>query len=276
MHRKLFIHSGLHKTGSTTIQFFSNKYRENLLTSGLYYPLYIDEKNQKHQSHLQLIKDIFKDATDFNSTSTIIPASHSRSFLESLALKASSDDQNILLSAESISSLSKNRLLSFAKIMRSIFKEFKIIFIFFLRDQKDLGESLYRNGFRAMVKRQQNIDLFLRERQSYFDYCQRFDDHQYMSSQLDELSFVYFNYPTRVSLLEHFFKFLSVDIGNFSTLSSPLVKILLLTVLIVLQKIICSCFCLIVTKIFVSINLQVKIRSQQLIALLIHYRILIC
>ena len=108
--------------------------------------------------------------------------------------------------------------------MRSIFKEFKIIFVFFLRDQRDLGESLYKNGFRAMVKRQQNIDLFLRDRKSYFDYSQRFDDHQDISSQLDDLSFVYFNYPTRVSLLEHFFKFLSVDIGNFSTLSSPLVK----------------------------------------------------
>ena len=43
-------------------------------------------------------------------------------------------------------------------------------------------------------------------------------------------------------MLEHLFKFLSVDIGNFSTLSSPLVKILPLTTLIVLQKIICSCF----------------------------------
>ena len=223
MHKKLFIHSGLHKTGSTTIQFFSNKYRENLLTSGLNYPLYIDKKNQKHQSHLQLIKDIFKDEIDFNSTSSI-STSHARSFLESLALKASRDRQNILLSAESISSLSKHRLLSLAQLMRSIFKEFTIIFVFFLRDQRDLAESLYKNGFRAMVKRQQNIDLFLRDRKSYFDYSQRFDDHQDISSQLDDLSFVYFNYPTRVSLLEHFFKFLSVDIGNFSTLSSPLVK----------------------------------------------------
>ena len=223
MHKKLFIHSGLHKTGSTSIQFFSNKYRDNLLMSGLYYPLYIDKKNQKHQSHLQLIKDIFKDEIDFNSTNSV-STSHARLFLESLALKASRDRQNILLSAESISSLSKNRLLSLAKSMRSIFKEFTIIFVFFLRDQRDLAESLYKNGFRAMVKRQQNIDLFLRDRKSYFDYSQRFDDHQDISSQLDDLSFVYFNYPTRVSLLEHFFKFLSVDIGNFSTLSSPLVK----------------------------------------------------
>ena len=40
-----------------------------------------------------------------------------------------------------------------------------------------------------MVKRQQNIDLFLRDRKSYFDCSQRFDDHQDISSQLDDLFF---------------------------------------------------------------------------------------
>ena len=58
MSKKLFVHAGLHKTGSTTIQFYCNKYRNDLTAQGLLYPLYIDHSQQKHQSHLQLIKDI--------------------------------------------------------------------------------------------------------------------------------------------------------------------------------------------------------------------------
>ena len=40
MIKKLFVHAGLHKTGSTTIQYFCNKHRNDLTSQGLLYPLY--------------------------------------------------------------------------------------------------------------------------------------------------------------------------------------------------------------------------------------------
>ena len=212
MSKKLFVHAGLHKTGSTTIQFYCNKHRNDLTAQGLLYPLYIDHSQQKHQSHLQLIKDI-NQSIALNQESEL-KNSHIYKFLSDLAHFARNSYKNILLSAENISSCSRSSLYDLASYLVSIFPDFEIVFLFAFRDQCDLAESLYRNCFRAMVKRQQNINTFVNEKKNYFDYEQRLNDHNYIKAKFNSISFEYFQYPTQYSLLPDFFDKLNISFSS--------------------------------------------------------------
>ena len=224
MAKKLFIHSGFHKTGSTSIQFYCNKYRNALLLQNLNYPMYIDSNKNRHQSHLQLFKDI---GQGFSKSSSNKSQSYSQAidFLQSIKSESITADSDILLSSENISSLSANSFNLLVELLLSVFNEFDIIFLFALRDQKDLAESLYKNGFRAMVKRQQSILNFLGERRYYFDYKLRFQDHKSIAINSDSrASFLYFNYPTKNSLLPDFFELLGINNRTLPDVASNIIK----------------------------------------------------
>lgn len=212
----LFIHCGLHKTGSTSLQFFCNRFRQQLRGEKLYYPLYIDRAGNKHQSHLQFIKDILaaiKPGNGGNNSahSTQLPALE---FVEQLRQHLKQTDDDVLISSENISSLNKESFGNFCDYISSIFNESKIVFIFSLRQQVGLAESLYRNGFRAMKKRQEPVEQFLFGKIEYLDYERRIMQHKEIDNSFDNASFIYLPYPSlgKNGIIPDFFRSIGLSI----------------------------------------------------------------
>lgn len=203
--RRLFVHCGLHKTGTTAIQFFANRNRDALLKKfNLSYPLYIDKSSRKHQSHLQLFSDLKHAGSQIQEGRPLTSFSHAHKYCNEIRLTAEQQTHDLLLSAECISSYNSMQLKNIARYLVTSFSGFEIQFIFSYRDQLDLAESLYRNSFRAMKKRPPSIKEFMVERSCYFDYKQRANLHQEISN-LHGIRFKYIDYCATINgMVPHF------------------------------------------------------------------------
>lgn len=124
MQRKLYIHIGIHKTGTTSIQWFLAKNRGKLLENGLFYPTVpeTDITPFQHRYINLLIRGNKKD--------TFIK------YFENAAKKS----PNVLISSETF--LIKLGFINWFKELKSIFD--KIIIIVYVRQQDSWLESTYK------------------------------------------------------------------------------------------------------------------------------------
>lgn len=128
MKKKLYLHIGYHKTGTTAIQeVLYNNFNE-LLNQNLYYPIEYTEDRQ----HLFIFRQIIKENYDILESN-----------LKDIYQKAKKYDTNLLISSEKIHILSSLQQKYLFNKIYEIFFDFDIEVIVYLRSQEDFIESYY-------------------------------------------------------------------------------------------------------------------------------------
>lgn len=214
---KITIHCGLHKTGTTSIQYFCNLYRDTLADAGLVYPLYVDNAGHKHQSHIKLFDGLARSFRQLGNFRNLPDSSLDCpiAFVRNCVLMVEQKDAQLLFSAENISSFSFEKLKAIVQFFLALYPNVSVELLFFIRRPSDLLESLYRNTFRAMVARPLDFISWLDQSLDYVRLDNRFRDHKILESKFKNLSVNYLSYPdpefdSVAKLLRH------IDISLFS------------------------------------------------------------
>jgi hypothetical protein len=137
MKKKVILHVGLHKTGSTSIQLNCKLYAEQLLNAGIYYPKFSSDNWENHSVPLSLIcqdKPWYKNHSlnslyDSNETA-MLAALAMRNFLMSELI--GNNSKKILFSAEDISGFTLEELENLKSIL-SDFDELEFEIIMYVR-----------------------------------------------------------------------------------------------------------------------------------------------
>lgn len=166
--RKLFLHIGTHKTGSTSIQKFCEAHREQIESRGLFYPDYQPLLSNAPYAHHQFAKAVADQGRDLSFVDTQKLASRWADYCEANSL-------NMLISAEPMYRLEVqgshedrvDRRMRYFERIRDVFSRFEIVPIVVFRRPDSLIESLYREnvmtnhksarvGFSAFVEENHN------------------------------------------------------------------------------------------------------------------------
>lgn len=160
---KLYLHIGSHKTGTTAIQDFASGNVEWLRSAGLIYPRLYREDRRPARSHLALFSTLVRESGGGNVSALM-------SYLHDVRDEAVSDNLNVLLSAESLFRLDERGRGHVIAFMRAAFEGLEPVVVCALRNQADFAESLYRNSYRAFVRRPPPVELWLERAAGNFDY----------------------------------------------------------------------------------------------------------
>lgn len=140
--RTIFVHSGLHKTGSTAIQKYLNENKKEIEKENIYIPS-TGQGFKKWVNHSLIIQSLFG---IYNAPKDLV---------NNLEKEISSRKENILLSSEDFSHLFSNKKILNFFCSKFEKKRYKIIFIIFFRNDLNYLSSLYTqlfNGFKDRPK----------------------------------------------------------------------------------------------------------------------------
>ncbi|MCB0520256.1 MAG: methyltransferase domain-containing protein [Lewinellaceae bacterium] len=158
MKKKLFLHVGPPKTGTTTVQHFLAQNRDKLASAGILYPL-------NEPSHWKLALRVGLTMWPWTVDETTTP-----SWSEIAQLSAENADKHLLLSSESFSyavlSAKKEGSIKLVEQLRSLDRELHVII--YLRRQDLWVESYFIEYLKHFGKG--GLDTFLEERQDSLDY----------------------------------------------------------------------------------------------------------
>ncbi len=174
-HRKrLLVHAGLHKTGTTALQNFLASAADDLRQLGVLYP----RSGRVQSSHHNIAWQMRRDRCFVTSSGTI----------DDLANEVAHFDGDVLLSSEDFETLI-NEPARFAPLrLHPIFREHEFTLIIYLRNQSSYLESLYLEMLKHGIAQELiflahrlllNRQLLLRESAIYFDYDKIF--HRWMA-----------------------------------------------------------------------------------------------
>ena len=188
--KKLFIHCGLHKTGSTAIQKFFILNKDAIKKKGLLYP----NSGILHYGHHNIAFYFAKDRR----------YRHEYSSVDELKQEISLFDGDILISSEAFEFILYNTeaMLNLQKYVKSVNRD--LILIIYLRNQLDYFESIYlenlRHGFGEDYKCLLNQvltsgKLALKECVYTFDFLKTSDILQ----SIPDIKFIFRNYHDLVN-----------------------------------------------------------------------------
>lgn len=133
--RKMFLHVGLHKTGTTAIQDFLFLNRESLLTQGFLYPI-----TEFHPLGQQRVAYAFNG--EVNPHLNRSKVNQNDELFNKLSELINQDNyQTLIVSSENFTPAGNRTAL---RKIRNFFDDFEINVIFYLRRQDKYKESLYR------------------------------------------------------------------------------------------------------------------------------------
>lgn len=148
MKKKLFLHIGTHKTGTTSLQFFLDKNREDLLTQGFCYPQIAWYHHAQHMLAFQL-QNVCPDH---------MPQPENNIWKHLNEIIESSSCENVILSSEEFSVIDKSAI----EKLKNYLKKFEVKIIIYLRSQVDLFESMYNQQVKDWKSpRKEPIQFFL-------------------------------------------------------------------------------------------------------------------
>jgi hypothetical protein len=139
MLKKIFVHIGLFKTGSTSIQYFLNSNMFHLYEKDYFYP----STGRHPRAHVQhtLVSDAFKktqsSAGDFVLSDEINPSLIIDMLLHEISIAGRN---NTIISSESFCTLSRDSVEFFGEK----FKNFDIVPIIYVRNMVDLADASYQ------------------------------------------------------------------------------------------------------------------------------------
>lgn len=155
MKKQLFIHIGIGKTGTTSLQGFAYYNRKKLAKLGLLYP----KNGLSHWGHHALA---------VNNTDII-----AGNILHDYELVRKEIDGfkggKILISSENFCYSTSG----YVEEMHKYFKDYDVKIIFFVREQRQLAESTYKTWLRLDYKFSQSFEEFVRSSSTMFNYMLR-------------------------------------------------------------------------------------------------------
>jgi len=137
MKRKIFVHVGSEKTGSTSLQSIFVKNRKLFKSHGVYYP----ESGVKSDHHYW-----FANALGFRNTPRPVSFKNEKQALIKMKEELASVDENILISSEFFDIGADNLT---AKNLKLYFgDDFEVVVILYVRNQVDYVQSLYAESLK--------------------------------------------------------------------------------------------------------------------------------
>ena len=140
--QNIFIHAGFHKTGSTSIQYYLKKNEKKLK----YLNIYIPKTGQGFKEWINHSLIVHSLLNIYDAPSNLVNL---------LVEEISKREEDILLSSEDFSHLFSNKKLLNIFINKFEVKKYKIIFIFFNRNDLNYLPSLYiqlKAGFCTIIR----------------------------------------------------------------------------------------------------------------------------
>lgn len=234
--KKVFIHSGFHKTGTTSIQEYCYRNFDILKSNNIYYPKFNSRiwMNQSIPLCMIFTED---NGVKNHSVTDLYPNKNLRKEAERIEWLreeiVNSGCDNLLFSGEDIVVFSKNELLGFKNFLEDIgFQKFEVIF--YVRNPVDYAISISQEFVRAGLS-----SFYPTLKRCLFDFGHEEQIKKFGSVFGDENVNV-FGYDTvlkdKEGLIGHFFKILNVDIvlgeGGRVNKSMSLEKLILMSGLI--------------------------------------------
>ncbi|OYX97361.1 MAG: hypothetical protein B7Y80_19965 [Hyphomicrobium sp. 32-62-53] len=162
--RKLFVHIGMHKTGTTSIQYFLNANVQRLNSIGYVFP-FTGRHPNAHVQHA-LIAELFTEKSNLPDALTL-----GASIDAPLVLKAFKHEielankDNVIISSEMFVNLAKNGVEDFG----AAFREFDITPIVYVRNFSDLVDGWYQ----TLVMHYSTLRSF--RESGLYDWMEKFD-----------------------------------------------------------------------------------------------------
>lgn len=154
--KKLYIHIGFGKTGTTSIQSLMSKRQSELLEHGVLYPS-VGQDGGHHLLAPIGLQNISGDLTDI--------------YTELLKEIDDASVSTIVISSENFAFAQP----SFIEDLKKKFQKYSIKIVFYVRDQVPLIESTYLEWQKVGNKYDENIRLFFLEHKLSFDFMIRID-----------------------------------------------------------------------------------------------------
>ena len=216
--KKIILHCGLHKTGTSSIQSFLRNNSDFLLANNLCFPAILDIGYYNHSTPLYLmfhenplshhmIKKIVKDKNvNINSLKNEIDKSIKKSLYENTG-------KNIIFSGEDISLLDKTALLKLKKYFTNIYEKLEFEIYIYVREPVSWSKS----NFQEIIK-QGLLDINKALKMKY---------QQNISIKIDRLASVFSDSKVKVcnfdhilsdkaDVVEHFLELIGAKLGTNS------------------------------------------------------------
>ncbi len=164
MIKKLFLHIGMHKTGTSSLQHFLDIYSDELLRQGFYVPVTGGIKHRHHSFAFELKKEdnlekTFKDNPIWENLK--------------LEIKSTPADK-IIMSSEEFSLISPKAI----QALKVFFKAYDVKIYIYIRRQSDMVESVYNQDIKDInSSEKKSIENWLQEQEAFLyfhlDYYQK-------------------------------------------------------------------------------------------------------
>ena len=159
--RRLILHIGTHKTGTTTIQHLCWRNRAELLNNGWLYPVNGRPKYDFRPGHHLLSFSVLQKPIEQrpNWAQKITSINVNEEWSKLMEELSTYPDKNVILSSEAIGSCNKESI----KLIKDYMRDFDVTIVIYLRNQLDFLLSSYKQR----VKKSgyiQNFNEFIKER----------------------------------------------------------------------------------------------------------------
>lgn len=174
--KSLYIHTGFHKTGTSSIQDYCAQHSHDLMKVGLYYPVFTSFLTKdKIINHSEVIYSLFSESWEsyhvnlrYNtSKENLIRLNEEYRFeLQQNLIKCPTE--KMLLSGEDISSLSRDELISFTDYIFQTIPDVKVKFITYVRNPFNYFVSEIQQTIKGGVDIEQSLNYRLRQLTSLY------------------------------------------------------------------------------------------------------------